>query len=69
MLRPTSGIAVDWVHAAAILSALLLTVSITGIKLLTRQNSVGTIMCWVLSLPHFRCSSGASSICQWASIK
>lgn len=44
--RPSTATEVGWAHLAAILSAFLLALSVTGIKLLTRRNSVATIMVW-----------------------
>jgi len=44
--RPTVATEVGWAHLAAIASAFLLALSVTGIKLLTRNNSVATIMVW-----------------------
>lgn len=44
--RPTAATPLGWAHVAAIVSAFCLALSVTGIKLLTRRNSVGTIMVW-----------------------
>jgi drug/metabolite transporter (DMT)-like permease len=44
--RPSTATQIGWAHLAAIASAFLLALSVTGIKLLTRNNSVATIMVW-----------------------
>jgi drug/metabolite transporter (DMT)-like permease len=44
--RPSTATTIGWAHLAAIASAFLLALSVTGIKLLTRTNSVTTIMVW-----------------------
>ncbi len=44
--RPSTATSIGWAHIAAIASAFLLALSVTGIKLLTRRNSVATIMVW-----------------------
>lgn len=44
--RPADISHMGWAHLAAIASAFLLALSVTGIKLLTRNNSVTTIMVW-----------------------
>ena len=60
--RPSTASEIGWAHIAAITSAFLLALSVTGIKLLTRTNSVATIMIWssilgVLLLLPFAASS------------
>jgi drug/metabolite transporter (DMT)-like permease len=44
--RPTPGTAFGLVHLAAVGAAFFLALSVTGIKVLTRHNSVATIMVW-----------------------
>lgn len=44
--RPSTATQIGMAHFAAIASAFLLALSVTGIKLLTRNNSVATIMVW-----------------------
>jgi drug/metabolite transporter (DMT)-like permease len=44
--RPSQMGAIGWPHLAATASAFLLALSVTGIKILTRKNSVATIMVW-----------------------
>lgn len=44
--RPSTATVLGWAHLAAIASAFFLALSVTGIKLLTRTNSVATIMVW-----------------------
>lgn len=58
IMRPWTGdVVIGWAHAAALLSALLLAVTITGVKSLTKDLSAASILVWscilgeVLSLP------------------
>lgn len=44
--RPSTSTPIGLAHLAAIASAFMLALSVTGIKLLTRNNGVGTIMIW-----------------------
>lgn len=44
--NPSAATQIGWAHLAAVASAFLLALSVTGIKLLTRTNSVATIMVW-----------------------
>ncbi|MCC4250828.1 DMT family transporter [Sphingobium naphthae] len=44
--RPSPGAALGLVHLAAVSAAFFLALSVTGIKALTRHNSVATIMVW-----------------------
>ena len=46
VIRPSGATDIGWAHMAGLGSAFLLALSVTGIKLLTRQNSLATIMTW-----------------------
>ncbi|WP_242153545.1 DMT family transporter [Sphingomonas sp. BAUL-RG-20F-R05-02] len=46
VLQPSPHMTIGWAHLAALASALLLALTVTGIKVLLRRNSLTTIMLW-----------------------
>ncbi len=46
VLQPSTHMSVGWAHLAALASAFFLALTVTGIKVLTRHNSLTTIMIW-----------------------
>jgi drug/metabolite transporter (DMT)-like permease len=52
MVRPT-GIGIGWPAAAALASALLLALTITGMKVMTRDHAPLTILAWSATLGFF----------------
>ena len=65
--RPSTATAIGWAHFAAIASAFLLALSVTGIKLLTRTNTVGTIMVWSSILGVILLLPAAAGSWRWPS--
>src|SRR5690606_27333782 len=66
--RPSTATEVGWAHLAAILSAFFLALSITGIKVLTRKNSVATIMVWSAILGVLLLTPIAAGSWRWPSV-
>jgi drug/metabolite transporter (DMT)-like permease len=50
MLRPTGSASLGWPAVAALTSALLLALTITGMKLMTRDHTTLTLMAWSAAL-------------------
>lgn len=46
IVRPTADTPIGWAHFAALASAFCLALTVTGIKALTRRNSLASIMVW-----------------------
>jgi drug/metabolite transporter (DMT)-like permease len=65
--HPSTATAIGWAHLAAIVSAFLLALSVTGIKLLTRKNKVATIMVWSSILGVVLLFPAAAGTWRWPS--
>ncbi|MDX3901430.1 MAG: DMT family transporter [Sphingobium sp.] len=46
VLQPSPNMTIGWAHIAALASAFFLALTVTGIKMLARYNSLTTIMIW-----------------------
>jgi len=50
MVQPSAGSHFGWPAVAALTSALLLSLTITGMKIMTRDHTTLTLMCWAATL-------------------
>lgn len=65
MLQPSADSGLGWPTAAALLSALLLSFTVTGMKVLTRDHSTTTLMVWSAALGFVLSIPGALLTWKW----
>lgn len=68
MLRPVMNGELGWPAAAALISALLVAATVTGMKIMTRDHSTTTLMAWSATLGFVLAVPPALFVWRWPSI-
>ena len=68
VVQPDAGAPLGWAHLAAVLSALMLALTVTGIKALTRTNSATVILSWSAVLGAVFTAPGALLNWRWPAL-